>query len=579
MALRVDWRTMRCMWRLINAYDCVLLRSVAFLLAVGTCHAQSISVRTTGVAVGDAVRVVHGNSSPSEIVRDFQFVQPVSAGRSLIGLGVPTWGVYESISTGVSPVRTRYSTPIPALSFLEIPTSASSSFSASGLTADYQLLPPANVDGFGFRDALILAEDTVIREGDYASGSGNFLDLNVNLSQIPPGMVSDTITYWDHFSRVKVSINGDRILWLGGLRSTVRSAPIVLPTGGPSFVPIDGLFAVQNRAFPLQPTPENPDPAEVSFLVVGGQSIEIDDEVLQVPRREPVISFDASPSGVHWGAIVRAKRSNGADCNVVMVDGSVAVIRGNPIITGGSFSIPGLPSQVTIEEIHGVTIDDDGDWLLAGRVKEPSRRHAVLSKDGLLLKEGSNIPSPTLGQNVTLRGKPRGLTCNASGDWVIVWKGSGGNRIRDCVVVNGYAAFVQFEPIAIDNSVSVEAIELDPRGVAAIGQRYTGNGTGAMIDIGFPALLLSSETPDPSRTGVVLSVPTTMPTFCDSIDFNQNNVFPEDQDVIDFFNVLAGGPCPYPEPCDIDFNNNAVYPEDQDVIAFFEVLAGSDCPN
>ena len=62
---------------------------------------------------------------------------------------------------------------------------------------------------------------------------------------------------------------------------------------------------------------------------------------------------------------------------------------------------------------------------------------------------------------------------------------------------------------------------------------------------------------------------------CDSIDFNENAVFPEDQDVIDFFNVLAGGFC---DTCgDIDFNNNGVYPEDQDVIDFFNVLAGGGC--
>ncbi len=62
---------------------------------------------------------------------------------------------------------------------------------------------------------------------------------------------------------------------------------------------------------------------------------------------------------------------------------------------------------------------------------------------------------------------------------------------------------------------------------------------------------------------------------CDSIDFNQNGVFPEDQDVVDFFNVLAGGDCP---TCnDIDFNNNQVFPEDQDVIDFFNVLAGGTC--
>ena len=65
---------------------------------------------------------------------------------------------------------------------------------------------------------------------------------------------------------------------------------------------------------------------------------------------------------------------------------------------------------------------------------------------------------------------------------------------------------------------------------------------------------------------------------CDSIDFNQNTVFPEEQDVIDFFNVLAGGPCSPGNTCsDIDFNNNEVFPEEQDVIDFFNVLAGGQC--
>ena len=66
---------------------------------------------------------------------------------------------------------------------------------------------------------------------------------------------------------------------------------------------------------------------------------------------------------------------------------------------------------------------------------------------------------------------------------------------------------------------------------------------------------------------------------CDSIDFNQNTVFPEDQDVIDYFTVLSGGECSLGNSCsDIDFNNNGVFPEDQDVIDFFNVLAGGACP-
>ncbi len=72
----------------------------------------------------------------------------------------------------------------------------------------------------------------------------------------------------------------------------------------------------------------------------------------------------------------------------------------------------------------------------------------------------------------------------------------------------------------------------------------------------------------------------TLPTLCgcDDIDFNNNEAFPEDQDVIDFFNVLAGGSCSAGNTCnDIDFNNNEAFPEDQDVIDFFNVLAGGTC--
>jgi hypothetical protein len=67
---------------------------------------------------------------------------------------------------------------------------------------------------------------------------------------------------------------------------------------------------------------------------------------------------------------------------------------------------------------------------------------------------------------------------------------------------------------------------------------------------------------------------------CNDIDYNNNGVFPEDQDVIDFFTILAGGDCTTTiTQCDpIDFNNNGVFPEDQDVIDFFTVLAGGECP-
>ncbi|MFN7316496.1 MAG: alpha/beta hydrolase fold domain-containing protein [Phycisphaerae bacterium] len=64
--------------------------------------------------------------------------------------------------------------------------------------------------------------------------------------------------------------------------------------------------------------------------------------------------------------------------------------------------------------------------------------------------------------------------------------------------------------------------------------------------------------------------------ICDCVDFNGNSVFPEDQDVIAYLDVLAGAAC---DACaDIDFNNSGVFPEDRDIVDFFRVLAGGNCP-
>jgi hypothetical protein len=96
-----------------------------------------------------------------------------------------------------------------------------------------------------------------------------------------------------------------------------------------------------------------------------------------------------------------------------------------------------------------------------------------------------------------------------------------------------------------------------------------------------PAPLASNGNIEASEYALVrlceIAVPANCPQpACDSIDFNNNGIFPEDQDVTDLFSVLAGGMC---ATCsDIDFNNNGVFPEDQDVVDYFNVLAGGQCP-
>jgi hypothetical protein len=64
---------------------------------------------------------------------------------------------------------------------------------------------------------------------------------------------------------------------------------------------------------------------------------------------------------------------------------------------------------------------------------------------------------------------------------------------------------------------------------------------------------------------------------CSDVDFNNNGIFPEDQDIIDFFDVLAGAPCPTGDCDSVDFNGNDIFPEDQDIIDFLNVLAGGAC--
>jgi hypothetical protein len=65
---------------------------------------------------------------------------------------------------------------------------------------------------------------------------------------------------------------------------------------------------------------------------------------------------------------------------------------------------------------------------------------------------------------------------------------------------------------------------------------------------------------------------------CDSIDFNADGLFPDDNDLVEFLTVLAGGNCSPGNTCnDIDFNNDGLFPDDNDLVAFLTVLAGGNC--
>lgn len=64
---------------------------------------------------------------------------------------------------------------------------------------------------------------------------------------------------------------------------------------------------------------------------------------------------------------------------------------------------------------------------------------------------------------------------------------------------------------------------------------------------------------------------------CDSLDFTQDGTL-DDRDIAELFSVFAGGICPTFYPCDIDFNNDGIWPADDDITAYLHVLAGGECP-
>lgn len=63
---------------------------------------------------------------------------------------------------------------------------------------------------------------------------------------------------------------------------------------------------------------------------------------------------------------------------------------------------------------------------------------------------------------------------------------------------------------------------------------------------------------------------------CDTLDFNQDALFPDSTDIDDFLNAFSGGFCPI-SPCDLDFNNDGLTPDSLDIDSLLSVFSGGPC--
>ena len=192
------------------------------------------------------------------------------------------------------------------------------------------------------------------------------------------------------------------------------------------------------------------------------------------------------------------------------------------------------------------------------RVNEPPRI-AYLVSEPVRRRDGTFLV-PNVATNVSLP-----LITQGSGrlTWFVRLPN---NQIALCSLTDDGDPIVLFEASTTFGSPSIfvpSAIvpTLLPSGTVSVFSTNTRNDAVIAINGATPAVVVCPS----------------MRFTCGDIDFNNDGVWPSDQDIIDFFNVFSGAPCPTLRCDTIDFNRNGVYPEEQDVVDFLSVLAGGTC--
>jgi hypothetical protein len=104
-----------------------------------------------------------------------------------------------------------------------------------------------------------------------------------------------------------------------------------------------------------------------------------------------------------------------------------------------------------------------------------------------------------------------------------------------------------------------------------------GNGEGGcagFADSGWLTLRMA----DAFNNHAIYRIMITNDVLCDGIDFNNDGVAPDTEDLNDFISVFGGGPCSNDPNCgDIDFNNDGVAPDTEDLNDFVSVFGGGGC--
>ncbi len=109
------------------------------------------------------------------------------------------------------------------------------------------------------------------------------------------------------------------------------------------------------------------------------------------------------------------------------------------------------------------------------------------------------------------------------------------------------------------STATVTAIQVSPRGPQ-------------WVDDPASTFLQGPFNPEPLRDDFVCRA-----SPCDPIDFNNDGLFPDTQDLDDFLSVFSGGPCSTGMCKDLDFNNDTLFPDTADIDSILSVFSGGPC--
>jgi hypothetical protein len=243
---------------------------------------------------------------------------------------------------------------------------------------------------------------------------------------------------------------------------------------------------------------------------------------------------------------------------ILVRNGVVRLQEGSPV-PGSTFTSP-------VSSISASTLEPDGTWLARGSNADGTSW--VLVNGNVVARSGG----PIFAGSTENWSSFIDVKADNAGNYVIVGNTNNTDSLLNSVAVYNNERVILRESQGVDFSGD-DSPDLF---LGTFRDRCTFATDGFFY---FAFSLKSSASATANITGNRASLMRiSVAAECDDIDFNNDNLFPDDNDLVDFLTVLAGGPCSPGNTCnDIDFNNDNLFPDDTDLIAFLTVLAGGSC--